>query len=179
MSGEPALPVPPAVRLVLIAAASRHRVLASHGQIPWHLPRDVAHFRARTAGRWLLLGRITYEQMNGWFQPGHVPVVLTRQADDFAVPGGWAVSDLPAALRLAASHGVGELMVCGGGQVYAAALPWADEILLTTVETEVNGETLFPELPADQWRTVDQHAFPADAANAWPMTITRWVRTGS
>lgn len=176
MSGEPPLPVPPAVRLVLIAAASRNRVLASHGQIPWHLPRDVAHFRARTAGRWLLLGRITYEQMNGWFQPGHVPVVMTRLADDFTVPGGWAVPDLPSALQLAASHGVGELMVCGGGQVYASSLPWADEIILTTVETEVTGETLFPELPADQWCAVDQQSFPADAANAWPMTITRWVR---
>ncbi|MES2470177.1 MAG: dihydrofolate reductase [Verrucomicrobiota bacterium] len=176
MSGQPPLPVRPAVRLVLIAAASRNGVLASHGQIPWHLPRDVAHFRARTAGRWLLLGRITYEQMNGWFQPGHVPVVLTRLADDFTVPGGWAVSDVPAALRLAASHGVGELMVCGGGQVYAAVLPWADEIILTTVETEVTGETPFPELPADQWCAVDQQSFPADAANAWPMTITRWVR---
>ncbi len=109
--------------------------------------------------------------------PVRVPYDHKPLADDFNVPGGWAVSDLPSALQLAASRGVGELMVCGGGQVYAAALPWADEILLTTVETEVNGETLFPELPADQWSAVDQHAFPADAANAWPMTITRWVRT--
>ncbi len=168
-----------AVRLVLIAAASRNRVLASHGQIPWHLPRDVAHFRSLTAGRWLLLGRITYEQMNGWFQPGQVPVVMTRLADDFTVPGGWAVPDLPSALQLAASHGVGELMVCGGGQVYAAALPWADEVILTTVETEVTGETLFPELPADQWCALDPQYFPADAANAWPMTITRWKRADS
>ncbi len=160
----------------MIAAASRNRVLASHGQIPWHLPRDVAHFRARTAGSWLLLGRITYEQMNGWFQPGHVPVVMTRLANAFTVPGGWAVPDLPSALECAASHGVGELVVCGGGQVYAAALPWAHEIILTTVETEVSGETLFPVLPADQWRAVNQQSFPADAANAWPLTITRWVR---
>lgn len=165
----------PAIRVVLIAAASRNGVLAAEGKIPWHLPRDVAHFRARTAGRWLLLGRTTYEQMAGWFQPGQVPVVLTRRSG-YVVPGGWVVPSVAAALALAGSHGAAELVVCGGGQVYQAALPFADEVILTTVDTDVPGGIRFPPLPPDQWTVRQQESFPADAANRWPITITRHVR---
>ncbi len=162
-------------RVVLIAAVSRNGVLASGGKIPWHLPRDVAHFRARTAGHWLLLGRTTYEQMTGWFKPGHVPVVLTRQAG-YEVPGGFAVSSMPEAMALAADHHADELVVCGGGQVYAAALASADEVILTKVEMEVKGDTLFPALAEGDWHMVEQESFPVDAEHAWPMTISRWVR---
>lgn len=162
-------------RLVLIAAVSRNGVLASQGKIPWHLPRDVAHFRARTAGRWLLLGRITYEQMAGWFQASQVPVVLTR-GKGHHVPGGWAVASVEEAIRVVAAHGVAELVVCGGGQVYAAALPLADEVILTKVDVEVAGDTLFPEMPSGVWEEAEAQIFPAEAGNAWPMTISRMVR---
>lgn len=162
-------------KLVLIAAASRNGVLASGGKIPWHLPRDVVHFRARTAGRWLLLGRTTYEQMTGWFKPGQVPLVLTRQMG-YAVPGGQGVASVGEALEIAVSQGAAELVVCGGDQVYRAALPGADEVILTWVEAEVAGDAFFPELNPDDWETVDEQAFPADADHAWPMTICRMVR---
>jgi dihydrofolate reductase len=164
-------------RLVLIAAVSRNGVLALGGKIPWHLPRDVAHFRARTAGRWLLLGRTTYEQMTGWFQPGHVPVVLTRQIG-YAVQGGWVVSSVREAMALAARQGVDELVVCGGGQVYAAALPEADEIILTKVDTEVSGDAFFPTMTTEDWRVMEEDSFPADESNAVAMRIIRYGRTG-
>lgn len=164
-------------RVVLIAAVSREGVLAVGGRIPWHLPRDVAHFRARAAGRWLLLGRRTYEQMGGWFRPGQVPLVLTRQPG-YAVPEGRAVGSVAEALALAAEAGAAELLVCGGGEVYAAALPWADEVILTTVEGEFAGEIYFPLLEKAAWRLVEREEFPADAENAWGMAIARYRRVG-
>ncbi len=164
-------------RLVLIAAVSRNGVLASGGKIPWHLPRDVAHFRARTAGHWLLLGRTTYEQMMGWFQPGQVPVVLTRQIG-YSVPGGWVVASVAEAMELVAAQGAAELVVCGGGQVYAAALSEADEVILTRVDAEVMGDTMFPQMQSGEWDVVEEQSFPADEENPWPMTIGRMVRNG-
>ena len=162
-------------RLVLIAAVSRNGVLSCRGKIPWHLPRDVAHFRTRTAGHWLLLGRTTYEQMTGWLKPGQVPVVLTRR-EGYAVPGGWVVSSVDAAMALTSSHGIGELVVCGGGQVYAAALPFAHEVILTKVDVEVPGDTWFPEVGGAEWEVVEEEAFPADGENRLPMTICRMLR---
>ncbi len=161
----------------MIAAASRHGVLAMGGRIPWHLPRDVAHFRARAAGRWLLLGRRSYEQMAGWFRPGQVPLVLTRQAD-YAVPEGRAVGSVEEALALAGAAGATELLVCGGGQVYAAALPWADEVILTVVDGEFAGETVFPKLEEGSWRLVAREVFAADAENGLGMAIEWHERVG-
>ena len=163
------------LRVVLIAAVSRNGVLASGGKIPWHLPRDVAHFRARTAGHWLLLGRTTYEQMTGWFKPGHVPVVLTGQSG-YTVPGGFAVSSVEEAVALAAGQGAAELIVCGGGQVYAAALPTADEIILTKVDMDATGDVRFPGFSGADWKVVEQDTFPVDGDNAWGMTICRMQR---
>ncbi len=159
----------------MMAAASRNRVLAVGGRIPWHLPRDVAHFRARAAGRWLLLGRGTYEQMEGWFRPGQVPLVLTRQKG-YKVPEGHAVGSVEEALARAAAARVSEVLVCGGGQVYEAALPMADEVILTTVDCEIAGEVLFPELGEEEWQRGETTVFPADAAHAWGMSIATYCR---
>ena len=163
------------LKVTIIAAVSKNGVLASGGKIPWHLPRDIAHFRARTAGHWLLLGRTTYEQMTGWFQPGQVPVVLTGRAD-YPVENGWAVGSVAEALTLAGGQGVEELVVCGGGQVYAAALPWAEEIIQTIVELEVEGETRFPELPEGGWKLAEEERFPAEGPEVPAMSIRTWVR---
>jgi dihydrofolate reductase len=165
-----------APRLILIAAASRNGVLSCGGRIPWHLPRDVAHFRAQVQGKWLLLGRTTYQEMRGWFRPGHVPVVLSRQAE-FGVPGGWVVASVSEALALAEREGAPELWCCGGGQVYAVAIPEADEILLTTVDLEVPGDTFFPALSAQEWRKREEASFPPDLENSAGMTIARYVRS--
>jgi dihydrofolate reductase len=122
-----------------------------------------------------LLGRTTYEQMSGWFQPGHVPVVLTRQTG-YIVEGGWAVSSVRAAVALASSHGAEELLVCGGGQVYRASLPAADEIILTTVDVDLPDGVRFPEWSALEWTVMEQETFPANAENSLALTITRLVR---
>ena len=161
--------------MILIAAASRNRVLSSGGKIPWLMPRDVAHFRAQVEGKWLLLGRTTYEQMRGWFRPGHVPVVLTRQAD-FEVPGGWAVTSFEEAFALSGGAGAEELWCCGGGQTYAAAIAEADEIILTTVDLELPGDTFFPALPERDWRIMEMADFTPDLKNTAGMTIARYVR---
>ena len=68
-------------QLTLIAAIDQNRLLANEHRIPWHLPRDIAHFRNYTKEKWLLLGRRTFEEMRGWFRAGHTPLVLTRHPD--------------------------------------------------------------------------------------------------
>jgi dihydrofolate reductase len=166
---------PKAPRLVLIAAISRNRVLAADGKIPWRMPRDTAHFRARATGHWLLLGRRTFEQMRDWFRPDQVPLVLTRDVT-LSVPGGHVRASLEDALELARSQGVAELLVCGGGSIYHATLALADEVILTTVEAEFEGDVFFPELPPEEWRIQTETHFPPDENNPHVMNITHWLR---
>lgn len=175
------------LRVVMIAAVNQDGVLAVDGKIPWHLPRDVAHFRARAAGHWLLLGSTTFGQMRGWFTEGQVPLVLTRNRD-LPVPGGQAVGSVAEAVELASRQGAGELLVCGGGQVYEAALERADEIILTKVAMDAaeaedllrSGKKLtrFPVLVPEEWEQRECDIFAPNPENEWEMAISRLVRRG-
>jgi dihydrofolate reductase len=163
------------MKVTLIAAHSENLVLAREGRIPWHLPDDIAHFRACCVGKWLLAGRRTWEQMREWFQPGQTPVVVTRDVS-LAVPGGFAVTGVTEGLALAEAGGAPECMIIGGGQIYAAALPRAGELILTEVHASVPGDVFFPALRPDEWREVERHPHPADSRHAYAFTIRRLVR---
>ncbi len=142
--------------VTLIAALARDRVIGStSGKIPWDFPRDRAFFRAYTAGKWLLLGRRTYGEMDGWFGD-RTPLVLTRDPTFRPPsPAHRPVRSIPSAIDLARANGVRELVVCGGAGVYAGALPFADRLVLTRLELDVRlpGPVCFPDFEAGPaWR---------------------------
>jgi dihydrofolate reductase len=133
------------MRVTLIAAMAENRVIGNRGVIPWHLPDDLARFRAITLGHPVLMGRRTFESI-GRPLPGRLNIVLSRR-EGYAPPGCLVAGDLAGALELA--RGAAELFVCGGGELYREALPLADRILLTLVRGEFPGDVTFPEIPAD------------------------------
>lgn len=165
------------MKVILIAAAAENGVISSAGRLPWHLPDDVAFFRQRTAAARLLLGRATCEEMTGWFTPAHTPLVLTRRAD-FPVPGGHAVTSVENAISLAKAGRAAELLVLGGGQVFAAALPFADTVLLTRVHASPPGDTFFPPLPDSEWTVTEVRDHPADERHAHAFTFLTYRRRG-
>jgi dihydrofolate reductase len=161
-------------RLTLIAAVSEDGFISRGQGVPWDLPRDRAHFRATTAGKWLLLGRRTYEEMLGWFRD-HTPLVLTRDAS-FVPPIGKAVSSVQQALDLAAKAGVEEIFVCGGSAAYELAFPHADRLLVTQVGTRLGAGVAFPKIESPPWRLVSSLEHPADAENAHSMRFADYRR---
>ena len=158
--------------LTFIAAVSEDGFISRGQGVPWKLPADVAHFRAYTAGKWLLLGRRTYEEMLGWFHD-HTPLVLSR--DESFVPSvGRRVGSVEEALLLTAAD---ELVVCGGAQAYALALPQADRLVLTLVQTQLGEGVPFPTITWSQWTEVSRKPYPADAQHAHALQIVTWERT--
>ena len=155
--------------VTFIAAVSDDGFIAQNGRIPWHLPRDFQHFRDYSAGKTLLVGRKTYEEMLGWFR-GHFPFVITRQRD-YAVPQGCAVASVKQALRLARERGTDELLVLGGGEIFAAAWPWAERLVITQVHTLLGEGTSFPTRNFSGWWEISSQYFPVDAAHAVAFTI--------
>jgi dihydrofolate reductase len=165
-------------RLTLIAAVSADGFISRNRGVPWDLPADRAHFRANTKGRWLLLGRRTYEEMLGWFQPGHHPLVLSRDAV-FRVDPGQKVASVDQALALAEQAGQEEVMVCGGGQIYAAALPRATKLILTHVDHRLGQGIPFPTISPQQWQEIAHQEHPADAEHAHAFRISTYQRISS
>ncbi len=156
-------------QLTLIAAMDENRLIATAHGIPWHLPRDVAHFRAYTLNKWLLLGRRTFEEMLGWFKPGHVPLVFTKRKD-WTPPLGRSVSSIEEALDQAAAAQQTELVCVGGAQVFALALPQADRLVLTLIQQRFPSDesaVYFPDWTIDEWETEEDQTYSADAENAF------------
>jgi dihydrofolate reductase len=152
--------------VTLIAALAGDRVIGeASGRIPWDHPRDRAHFRARTAGRWLLVGRRTYAEMEGWFGD-RTPIILTRNEEfrPFS-PAHRIANSVPAALDLARANGVPELIVCGGAAVYEATLPFADRLVLTrlAIALQVAEPVQFPDFASSgEWRLRQVEDWPGE-----------------
>lgn len=151
-------------RLCLVVAMARNRVIGRDGTLPWHLPADLRHVKALTMGKPMIMGRKTFESI-GRPLPGRTSIVVTRRLD-FAVEGVIVTHDWAAALAVAkdvaAADGVDEIIVFGGAEIYALALPEADRIYLTEVDIDACGDTLFPRLAAADWREVSRDAHPAE-----------------
>lgn len=157
--------IAPPMLVTLIAALAEDRVLGSaSGGIPWDLRRDRDHFRDVTEGRWLVVGRRTYEEMEGWFGE-RTAIVLTRnQVFRTRRVSDRIANSSAAALDLARRNGVEELFVCGGAEVYGAMLPHADRLVLTRIALQpgVEDPVRFPDFEAaGEWRLRHLENWPA------------------
>lgn len=156
--------------LSLIAAVSDDGFISPGKGVPWDLPDDRKHFRAHTAGRHLLLGRTTYEEMTGWFDASHSPLVLSRDRA-FVPPVGRRVPSVQVAIMQAEREGARELVVCGGAQTYAAAMSYADTLLITRVHTNLGQGIAFPEILEKEWKEESRIDHPADRNHALAMSF--------
>ncbi len=161
--------------LRLVAALDRARGIGRGNQLPWRLPDDLKRFKALTLGRPLLMGRKTAESL-GRALPGRRNLVLTRSG---RVPfeGMEPVATLDEAM---AGIDGGALMVIGGGEVYALALPMASHLHLTHVDTVVAGaDAFFPACDPGDWEPVWRESHAADHRHALAFEFVDYRRAGN
>lgn len=133
----------------LVAAVADNGVIGKDGALPWRIPADLRHFRERTMGHHVVMGRKTWASI-GRPLPGRTNVVVTRDPQ-LRIDGCTVVGSLAAAIALAEAAGETVVFVIGGGELYREALPRADRIHLTRVHADVDGDVRFPPLPPAQW----------------------------
>ena len=137
----------------LLAAVGANLVIGRDGAMPWHLPQDLAHFKATTMGHALVMGRKTYDSI-GRALPGRRTIVITRQ-QGWHAPGVEVAHSLSEAFALA---GPTEVFVIGGSEVYRQAMPFADKMMLTEIEQSPEGDAFFPPFEPDQWQETARQA---------------------
>jgi dihydrofolate reductase len=135
-------------RIYLIAAVAMNGVIGANGKLPWHLPEDLKHFKNLTLGHPILMGRRTWESL-GKPLPGRENIVISRKPG-FEAPGASVASTIGAAVALCSGEPL--VFVIGGAEIYAAALPLADGLVLTEIQKEYKGDTRFPEWDREAWR---------------------------
>ncbi|MEQ1752920.1 MAG: dihydrofolate reductase [Micropepsaceae bacterium] len=151
---------PPVIAMVV--AVAENGVIGRDGGLPWRIPEDMKWFKARTAGRPLIMGRKTWESLPKRPLPGRTNIVVTRQ-NDYLAEGGVVVASLEVGLDVAAGEQPEEIMIIGGAELYKFALPVTGRIYLTSVHGNVPGDTFFPALDRAQWKETVVGVFPPSA----------------
>jgi dihydrofolate reductase len=135
--------------VIMIVARARGGVIGVDGQLPWHIPADLRHFKTLTQGKPMIMGRKTFESLPGLL-PGRRHIVLTRDPD-WNEEGAETASSVKAALALAnAPH----VSVIGGAEIYAMFLEHCDRIEMTEVHADFAGDTVFPKIDDRLWHEI-------------------------
>jgi dihydrofolate reductase len=149
------------MRIAAIVAMSENRVIGNHNKLPWHLPADLAHFKAITMGKPIIMGRKTYESI-GRPLPGRCNIVISRDPG-FQAAGCVVANSTECALEAAGYSE--EIYIIGGSLIYENMFPRIERIYLTLVHKDYEGDALFPELKKEEWRESSVEEFAADERN--------------
>jgi dihydrofolate reductase len=156
----------------LVLAMSENRVIGRDGGLPWHLPKDLQHFKKLTVDHTVIMGRKTFDEIKHPLA-NRRNVVVSRNPD-FQPRGATVVPSLDEALALGATER--EVFVIGGGEIFRLALPRADRLYLTVVHASVEGDTYFPSFDATAWALEEEERHEADEKHAYPFTFRTYSR---
>ena len=137
--------------VTIVAAVARNGCIGKDGGLPWRIPEDMQRYRAITMGKVVVMGRKTWESIPERFRPlvGRTNVVVTRRTSYALPPDVERHGSLAAAL---AAHAGEEVIINGGGAIYAEAMAFADVLELTHVHRDVAGDTFFPAIDPARWQ---------------------------
>ncbi len=140
------------MKTIIIAAMPQNRVIGREGRIPWHDSADLKFFRRTTTGHAVIMGRRTCESI-GKLLPDRQNVVITRSSQYPAPQGVEVVHSLGEALDSCRRRDQSKAFIIGGGQIYALALPLAEEMIITQIDgDDIVGDTYFPEWSPTEWQ---------------------------
>jgi dihydrofolate reductase len=159
--------------VTLIAALASNGAIGLAGKMPWHLPGELKHFKEATMGKPIVMGRKTWESI-GRPLPGRHNIIVTRDLE-FQAEGCDVVRSLEEAFQVA--RGL-EVMIIGGGQLYAQAMSLATRMILTEINHTPEADTWFPEWDRSAWQSVGSRSVPADAQNPFSYTVQEFIRSG-
>ena len=161
--------------IIIVAAVAENGVIGRGNTLPWRLKSDMAHFRSLTMGKPVVLGRKTYQSI-GKPLPGRTTIVISRDRA-FNAPG-IVTAALACARGDALRRDAGAIIIAGGADIYAQALPRATRLVITEVHMPAQGDAQFPVIDRQIWRESarsEQQAGPQDEAKFAFVTYERAV----
>ena len=160
------------MKISLVVAMSENRAIGQSGQLLWHLPNDLKHFKKVTMGKPIIMGRTTYESI-GKPLPGRINIILTQNLD-YIAPGCVVLHDKTAVFDYCQHEA--EIMIVGGAQIYQLFLPDVTTIYLTMVHTTLPGDTHFPEISMQGWQETTREVFQKDEKHLYDYSFLTYAR---
>lgn len=147
------------LRLSILVAMAKNRVIGRDNRLPWHLPADLKHFKFLTMGQTIVMGRKTYESI-GKPLPGRANVVITRQTD-YEIPGAVVVNSLEDALLVCEETSTidTENFIIGGEKLYQQTIKICQRMYITEIQSNFDGDVFFPQFDPGDWEEMqrDKH----------------------
>ncbi|MGV8834277.1 MAG: dihydrofolate reductase [Devosia sp.] len=166
------------VRIAMIVGVAANGVIGNDQTIPWRIPSDMQFFKATTLGKPIIMGRKQYETV-GKPLPGRTNIVVTRQ-QGYQPDGVIVVSSLDNALEtargIAERDGVDEIMIIGGGDIYAQMMDRADRLYISHIALTPEGDVRFPEIDPAVWTVIEQPDVTANPKDSGSYHINVYQR---
>ena len=168
------------MKITIVVAMSKNRVIGIDGELPWHLPADLKRFRQITTGHPVIMGRKTFQSIHKRLKsplPDRTNIVMSknfdfRPAEDYV----FVVQSFSEALKQARkAPGNDEVFIIGGESVFKLAMPYTNKISMTVIYEDFKGDVFFPELESS-WRMIDFHLFMPDDKNLYRYAFIEYKR---
>lgn len=163
------------MKKTIVVACSLNNVIGKDNQLIWHMPADLKFFKATTMGHYLLLGRKTFESMGGAL-PGRTSIVITSNKDYVVPEGHFVANSIEEGISIAASLNLAQLMILGGALVYEQTIDIADEIMLTEIKAEFDGDAFFPKIDSNKWELTWHEQHEKDQKNAYDYEFKKYLK---
>lgn len=163
------------MKISLVVAASLNNAIGKNNQLLWHLPKDMRFFKNTTWAMPVIMGRKTFESLGSKPLNGRLNIIISRNKT-FNAEGVIVVDSIKAAIGIAEQENYKQVYVIGGGEIYKEAILVADQLYITRVQTEIEGDTFFPIVDTAQWKLVYSEAHTTDAKHAYAFIFETWEK---
>ncbi len=159
--------------ITLVVAMGMNREIGIDNQLPWHLPKDLKHFKEITSGHPIIMGRKTYESI-GKPLPNRTNIVVSRKKDWFE-EGILIVGSLKEALKFAQKIDE-NIFIIGGGNIFEQTMEIADKLEVTEIKTNIEADTFFPKIDPKIWTKTDEVCYEKDEKNNFDFCFQTFER---
>lgn len=163
------------MQIIIIAALAKNRVIGKENDLVWRLPDDFKRFKSITSGHYILMGRKTFESL-GKPLPNRTHLIITRDADYPVPEGHHRFASIEEAVIFCQKLDADKLYVIGGGEIYKQSLPIVDQMQLTEVDANPDGDTYFPEFDTKDWKETFREFHPADDRHSYSFSFVDYQK---
>ena len=167
--------------VALIVAMAKNRTIGVNNTLPWRCPEDLKHFKALTMGHHMIMGRKTFDSI-GKALPGRTTVVVTRDRE-LRLEGCLMAHSLSQAIavcteKIAAGTDDREIFIVGGAEIYAQSMPFVDNLYVTEIQQDVDGDAHFPEINSVSWHEVSREVHTQETPQKLQFHFVQYRRNG-
>lgn len=162
-------------KLIAIWAQDTKGIIGQNNKLPWHLPKDLKHFKETTLNQAILMGRVTFEGLSKQLLPNRETLILTAQSD-YQVDGATVVTSVEEVLNWYKNQDK-TLYIVGGSQIYQLFEPYVDELIVTQVQTEADGDTYFhKDFDFSNFSLISSTVYEKDSQNEFNFRVERYEK---